>query len=34
METTKKKFNWLKLVIEIVKVAISFFAGAEIGAAL
>lgn len=27
----KKKFNWVKLFIEIAKVVISFIAGAKIG---
>lgn len=31
MSEEKKKINWLGLVIEIVKVAISFLTGASLG---
>ena len=31
MEKEKRKFNWLGLIIEIVKVAIAFIAGDAIG---
>lgn len=27
----KRKFNWKKLIIEIIKVAVAFFAGDQIG---
>ena len=30
MEKQKKKFNWLGLVVEIVKVAIAFLTGTQI----
>lgn len=31
MEKEKRKFNWLGLIIEIVKVALAFIAGDAIG---
>ena len=34
MSDPKKKFNWLGLVVEIIKVVVSFVAGTQIGLSL
>lgn len=31
MSENEKKFNWLGLVVEIIKVVVSFIAGTQIG---
>lgn len=31
MSNSEKKFNWLGLVVEIIKVVVSFVAGTQIG---
>ena len=30
MQEQKQKYNWMSLIIDIVKVAIAFFAGANV----
>ncbi len=30
MQKKKKKINWLKLVLEVLKVTIAFFAGSQV----